>query len=59
MKLSKHDDMCPCTRFRAQPEFCTCGAIERDEIVADVGKKFGNRLREIMATAAPPHTEGK
>jgi len=51
MKM-KHDDFCPCTRFRAQPEFCRCGAVERAEIVADVSKAFGERLRAIMATEA-------
>lgn len=50
MKLNlhdKHDDFCPCTRFHAQDEFCTCGAIERAAIVADVGEAFGKRLRQI------------
>jgi predicted ATPase with chaperone activity len=48
-----HDDLCPCTRFRAPPEFCQCGAIDRAEIVADVSKDFADRLREIMATPTP------
>ena len=59
MKPNKHDDMCPCTRFRAQDEFCTCGAVERSEIVADVSKAFGKRLGEIMRSPSPqPRTMG-
>lgn len=47
MKSNKHDDMCPCTRFRSQDEFCTCGAVERAEIVADASKNFAEHLRRI------------
>lgn len=53
MKPNKHDDMCPCTRFRAQPEFCQCGAVERDEIVKDTSRRFGERLREIDQNPEP------
>lgn len=56
MKI-KHDDFCPCTRFRAQPEFCRCGAIERAEIVADVSQAFAKRLREILRSPAPSQGE--
>lgn len=49
----KHDDLCPCTRFRAQPEFCRCGAIERKEIVEETVQAFSDRLREIMRPAPP------
>lgn len=58
MKLNKHDmhdDFCPCTRFRAQPEFCQCGAIERKEIVEETVQAFSDRLREI--NQAPPPAE--
>lgn len=54
---NKHDDMCPCTRFRAQDEFCTCGAVERADIVADVSKAFGRRLDSIMRPPAPQPRE--
>ena len=47
MKI-KHDDFCPCTRFRAQAEFCSCGAIKRDEIVKGVSESFAKRLHDIM-----------
>lgn len=55
MKPNKHDDMCPCTRFRAQDEFCTCGAVARDEIVKETSRRFGERLREIQQSP-PPQT---
>lgn len=42
-----HDDLCPCNRYRAQDEFCTCGAVGRAAIVEEVSKAFGDRLREI------------
>ncbi|WP_159953146.1 DUF551 domain-containing protein [Rhizobium sp. 18065] len=59
MKQNKHDDMCPCTRFRAQDEFCTCGAVARDEIVKDTSRRFGERLREIQRTPSPqPNLSG-
>jgi hypothetical protein len=44
-----HDDLCPCNRYRAQDEFCTCGAVERAEIVADASRKFGEHLKRINA----------
>lgn len=50
---NKHDDMCPCTRFRAQDEFCTCGAVAREEIVKDTSRRFGERLHEIQRTPSP------
>lgn len=58
MKPVKHDDMCPCTRFRAQPEFCTCGAEKVAEIVSEVSSNFAYRLRTIMRPAAPAKQEG-
>jgi len=54
----KHDDFCPCARFRAQPEFCRCGAIERKEIVEETAKAFAARLREILRSASPSQGEG-
>jgi predicted ATPase with chaperone activity len=57
MDAVKHDDFCPCTRFRAQPEFCRCGAIERREIVEETVQAFSDRLREINQTPAPMKTE--
>lgn len=52
---TNHDDFCPCARFRAQPEFCRCGAIERKEIVEETVQSFADRLREI--NQAPPPAE--
>lgn len=49
----RHDDICPCTRFRAQNEFCTCGAVARDEIVRGTSRRFGERLREIVGKPMP------
>ena len=49
MTKIKHDDFCPCTRFKAQPEFCTCGGIEYAEAQEASIKRFGERLREISA----------
>lgn len=43
----RHDDFCPCARFRAQPEFCRCGAVEREEIVSDTARRFADRLKAI------------
>lgn len=45
--MTKHDNMCPCTRFRSQDEYCTCGAAERAEIVEDARKNFAEHLRRI------------
>lgn len=53
----RHDDFCPCTRFRAQPEFCQCGVIERAEIVEGVSRAFGQRLREINQNLLPAEME--
>lgn len=58
MAAIKHDDLCPCTRFRAQPEFCTCGAEKVAKIVADVSENFAGRLCDIMKPAAPAKQEG-
>lgn len=46
----KHDDLCPCTRFRAQPEFCTCNAIAYDDAVEKTSQNFSRRLKGILST---------
>lgn len=59
-KHDKHDDFCPCTRFRAQDEFCQCGAVGRAEAVEETVKEFSRRLREINRNPAPqPRERGK
>lgn len=56
MKI-RHDDFCPCTRFRAQDDFCQCGAVAREEIVTETVQAFGERLREIDRALPPAKRE--
>lgn len=50
MKLKKHDDFCPCTRFRAQEEFCTCA--NRKALTPEELKRIGNHA--WVSNAAGP-----
>jgi hypothetical protein len=55
----KHDDFCPCARFRLQPEFCTCNAAECESDLNAGIERFGRKLRDINRAVAPEQGEAK
>ena len=55
MSAPAHDDLCPCSRFRTQPAFCTCGAVDPDGRGTVSGMKakemrIGQRMSERRMT---------